>query len=108
MTGKNNKQPERFKDRIIFMSMYNDIDRGQNGNDKVCLQNSSSVAADAAKYPKGHGSFLGHGFGEEWYATLAHKPDGSWNRVAELVMINFRESGYPVLRGTRAFFSEEL
>ena len=36
--------------------------------------------------------------------TLAHKPDGSWNNVADLMMIYLRESGHPVFGGTSAFF----
>ena len=37
-----------------------------------------------------------------FHATLAHKRDGSWNRVAELMMLTIRESGHLVFRGTSA------
>ena len=43
------------------MSMHNDIDWGQKGNEENCPQNSLSVAAYAARFPKGHWSFLGPG-----------------------------------------------
>ena len=61
MMEKSNIQPEGFKDRTIFMSMSNDIDWGRQGNEENCLQNSVSVAAYAARFPKGHWSFLGPG-----------------------------------------------
>ena len=34
MMEEQNTQSDKFKDRIIFMSMYNDIDWGQRGNKK--------------------------------------------------------------------------
>ena len=84
--------------------MYSDIDEGQEGNGEVFLNNFFSVAAYAARFPKGHVSFLGPGAEEMWYSILAHKPNGSRNRVAELMMINFGESGHIAFRGTSAFF----
>ena len=66
------------------MSMCNDVDWRLKGNEEVCLQNSSSVAAYAAKLPKGHWSFFRLRSEEKWYSTLA---------VAELMMIIVRESG---------------
>ena len=102
MKEKDNILPESFKDRIIFMSIYNDIDWDRKGNEESCERNSSSVAKYARKFPKGHWSFLGPGSEEKWYATLAHKLDGSWNRVAEQMMIAFAESGHPVFRRSSA------
>ena len=49
-------------------------------------------------------SFSGPGPVEKWYGTLAHKPNGSWNDVADLMMVNVRESGHPLFRGSSAFF----
>ena len=45
-------------------------------------------------------TFLGLGDEEKWYATFAYKPNGEWNRTAEKMMLNFEESGHPVIRGT--------
>ena len=50
---------------------------------KNCKRNSSSVAEHAQDSPKGHWSFLGPGSGEKWCATLAEKPHGLKDRVAE-------------------------
>ena len=35
-----------------------------------------------------------------WYSTHCSKPQGEWDRVAELMMIKFSESGHPVFRAT--------
>ena len=36
----------------------------------------------------------------KWHATLIHKPDVSWNRIAEQMMIKLAENGHLVFRGT--------
>ena len=93
-------QPESFEGRIIFMSMYNDIDWTIKGNQQACEENSSPLSHYARKFTRGHWSFLRLGDEEEWYATLAYKPNGAWNRVAENMMITFAESGHLVFRGS--------
>ena len=53
---------EEFKDRIIFMSMYNDIGWSQGEeNFKKCVSNSTEVRDYAHRFPKVHWSFLGRG-----------------------------------------------
>ena len=44
-------------------------------------------------------SFLGPGSEKKWYSTYIDRPQGEWDRVAEM-MIKFRESGHPVFRAT--------
>ena len=51
-------EPEHFKDRIIFMSMYNYIAWREKGNTERCKYNSQTVADYTRKFPRGHGSFL--------------------------------------------------
>ena len=58
---ENRIQPEKFEDRIIFMSMYNDIDWRKAENKGTCISNSFEVKAYANRFPKGHWSFLGPG-----------------------------------------------
>ena len=99
---KDHVQPEDFKHRIIFMSMYNDIHWGQKGNQESCKRNSSDIAEHAEKFPRRHWSFLGPGSEEKWYATLAHQPDGLWNKVAQELWITVAESVHPVFRGACA------
>ena len=45
-------------------------------------------------------SFLGPGSEKKWHSTFDSKPQGEWDRVAELMMIKISESGHPVFRAT--------
>ena len=38
---------------------------------------------------------------EAVYSTHESKPQGEWDRVAELMIIKFGESGHPVFRSSR-------
>ena len=62
-------EPEHFKGRIIFMSMYNDIVWQAKGNNEQCEYNSQTVANYARKFPRGLWSFLEHGSEEKWCGT---------------------------------------
>ena len=77
-------------------------------NKEHCMSNSSSFAAYARRFPKGHWSFLGPGTEETWHGAHIYKPNGSWNHVANLTMVNLRESGHPLFRVTTAFFRGSL
>ena len=80
--------PEESKDRIIFMSMFNDIDW--------------KVKNYARRFPLGHWSFLGPGEKDKVYGTRNDKPEGKWNVTADLKVRNFEGSGNAVLRATSA------
>ena len=99
-------EPEHFKDRIIFMSMYNDI--AWRENTERCEYNSQIVASYARKFLRGHWSFLGHGSEKKWYGTYSDKPDGSWDKTVENMMKNFSDSGHPIFRASSAFERGQL
>ena len=65
--ARKNIQPEEFKDRIIFMSMFNDIDRKK--NDENCISNAERVKNYAMKFSQGRWTFLGPGSEEKWYGS---------------------------------------
>ena len=44
----------------------------------------------------GHSSDLD----QKWYSTYNERPQGEWDKVAELMMIKFGEGGHPVFRAT--------
>ena len=77
--------------------MCNDIDSGRKGNEENCQQNSLSVLLHT---PQSQRTFVIPRTEEKWFATLAHKPDFSWNRVAEERMILFAISWHSVFRAT--------
>ena len=55
------------------------------------------------RFPAGRWSFLGPGSEKKWYSTYNEWPRGEWDRLAELMVIKFRESGHPVFRATSPF-----
>ena len=53
-------------------------------------------------FPRGPGSE------KKWYGTYDCKPDGSWDRTAEKMLLNFAGPNYPIFRGTSALERREL
>ena len=53
MADENTVHRFDVKGRIIFMSIYNDIDWDQKRNEDVCAQNSANVSAYAKLFPEG-------------------------------------------------------
>ena len=53
--------PEEFSDRIIFMSMFNDINVDKRGNYTSCTLTSVKIQEDATRFMEGHWAFLGPG-----------------------------------------------
>ena len=82
------------------MSMFNDIIWRIKDNEQECIANATLVSVFAKRFPAGRWSLLGLGSENKWYSTYNEGPRGEWNRVADLMMIKFRESGHPVFRAT--------
>ena len=92
--------PAQIQGRSIFMSVFNDIIWGTKDTEKECIANSTLVTLFARIFPPGRWSFLGPGSETKWYSTHNKRPQGELDRVAELMMIKFGESGHPVFRAT--------
>ena len=92
--------PPQFQGRIVLMSMFNDIVWGTTGNEQECIANATLVSLFAKDFPAGRWSFIGPGSEKKWYSIYIDRPQGERDRVAELMMIQFRESGHPVFRAT--------
>ena len=90
-------EPENFAGRIICMSMFNDISWRSQDNAQECELSAQLVPIDAKRFSPGRWSFLGPGSEKKWYFTYESKPQGEWDRIAELMMIKFSASGHPVL-----------
>ena len=82
------------------MSMFNDISWGSQGNGQECELSANLVSIYAKRFSPGRWSFLGRGSEKKWFSTHESKLQGEWDRVAELMMIKFGESGHPVFRAT--------
>ena len=61
---------EHFKDRIIFMSMYNDIGWKTKGNKEESEYTSQTVANYARRFPRGPLVFLGSWTGRKVVRNL--------------------------------------
>ena len=75
---------------IIFMTMYNDIVWGDFGDTEKCIQNAIKVSKYVRRFPCGRWSFLGLGSEKKWYKTCSDKPDGKWDRTAEMMLLQLR------------------
>ena len=62
-------QPEEFKGRIIFMSMFSDILLGSEDNEQECESYANLVSICARRLSPGRWSFLGPGSEKKWYST---------------------------------------
>ena len=82
------------------MSMFNDILWGSDDNERECNANADFVSIHARRFPAGRLSFLGPGSEKKWSYSYVDRPQGEWDRVAELMMIKFGESGHTVFRDT--------
>ena len=70
--------PENFGDRIIFMSMFNDIILDKRGDEDSCALTSRKIKEYASKFTDGHRAFLGPGEESkrcQGYSTTYH---GKW------------------------------
>ena len=80
------------------MSMFNDISWGSPDNEQECELNANLVSIYAKRFPAGRWSFPGPGSEKKWYSACDCRPQRDSDRVAESMMIKFREGGLPVFR----------
>ena len=90
------------------MSMFNDIIWGSTDNERECIANATLVSIFAKRFSAGRYSFFGPGSEKEWYSTYIDRPQEEWDRVAELMMIKFGESGHSIFRATSPLPREML
>ena len=76
-----NIQPENFKDRIIFMSMFNDILWKK--NDENCISNAEKVMNYSKRFLPGHWTFLDPGSEKKWYGSSYGQWDCTANKMVQ-------------------------
>ena len=108
MMGELQCEPEHFTGRTIFMSMFDDIVWDARGHDELCVINSKTNKECAEGFPHGHWSFLGPGSEKKRYETYHCEPDGTWNRTAQKMLQNFKDSSHPTFRCTSALERGQL
>ena len=100
--------PETFTERILFMSMFNDISCDRKGNKEECLANARVVSILAKKFGIGQWSFIGPGSEKKWYSGEENSPEGAWDHIADEMPLEFAESGHPIFRATTPFSRGKL
>ena len=94
---KKNFQPDNFKDWIIFMSMFDDIERKK--NDENCISNTEKVKNYTERFLPGHWTFLGPVSENGWYGDTH---GGQWDRTANNMVQQCKETGHPIFTSTSA------
>ena len=92
--------PETFTGRILLMSMFNDISCGTKDNERECLANAKVVSSIAKKFGIGQWSFIGPSSEKKWYSMGEDSPQGTWDHIAERMLLEFAESDCPIFRAT--------
>ena len=72
--------PEQFEDRIMFMSMSNDIGWTKKNLKTVCPIRIRIT--QKKRFPRGHWSCLCPREEDKWYGTHNNKPQGKWHIAA--------------------------
>ena len=67
---------------------------------KKCLANAKLVSPYARRFGKGQWSFIGLGSEKKWYCISEDSPQGVWDNIAERMLVEFAESGWPIFRAT--------
>ena len=98
LQGKNIR-PEKFSDRIVFMSMFNDIILDKRGNEDSCALTSRKIKEYASNFNDGHWAFLGSGEESKWYQGFPVNYHGKWDLRASQMVEEFKNSGHPVFKG---------
>ena len=104
-----NETPENFTGRIIFMSMFNEISWGSRDNKVGCESHAKLVSLkmqEDLEQDNGHFSVLVQRKSGVLSVKTVHKVNGT--KMAELMMITFRERGQPVFRATSPLSRGEL
>ena len=53
----------------------------------------------ARRFGVGQWSFIGPGSEKKWYSS-ENSPQGTWDNIAEQMLLEFTESGHPIFRAT--------
>ena len=97
-SAKVHKQIGRTRTIPRTNHLHVDVQQHHNGkkdNEQECFANATLVKNSSRTLV-----IVGPGSEKKWYSAYNERPQGESDRVAELMMIKFRETGFPVLRAT--------
>ena len=90
------------------MSIFNDTSCDGKGNKEECLANARVVSILAKRFGIGQWSFIGPSSEKKWYSMEENSPQGIWDHIAEKMLVEFAESGFPIFWATTPLFRESL
>ena len=64
------------------------------------MANARLVSLYAKIFGIGQWSFIGPGSEKKWYSREENSPQGIWDHIAEKMLLEFAESGCPIVRAT--------
>ena len=79
------------------MSVFNDIEWKK--NDEQCISNAKNVKNYSKRFLPGRWTFLCPGSEKKWYGSSY---DGQWDRTANKMVQQFKETGHPIFTATSA------
>ena len=82
------------------MSMFNDIFCERKGNKEECLAYVGVVKVLARNFGVEQWSFIGPGSEKKWYSGEENSPQGIWDHIADMMLLEFAESGHLIFRAT--------
>ena len=103
-----NIEREKFEDRIIFMSMFNDIDEDEERKFGKMHFKSEQVKNYAMRFSRGHWTFLGPRDEKKFYGTPSYTPEGKWDSIAPQMVDRFKETSQPVFKSISALSRRNL
>ena len=80
--------------------MFNDISWGSRDNKVDCESNANLVSLHARRFGARQWSYLGPGSEIILYSISEDRAQGDWDKIAQLMMLKFAESGHTVFRAT--------
>ena len=101
-------EPGHFTDRIIFMSMFNDVVWDAKGNKERCEYNYRQLRFMLANSLAVIGLSWSLDLKRNGTERTLTKPDGSWNQSPENKLLNFSGSSHPIFRASCALERGEL
>ena len=79
--------PEQFRNRILFVSMFKDIDIYKSGNEGTRTPTRKDIRQHVSRSVKWYWAFIGRGSEEKWFEGQNYKPNAERDSVASKTVI---------------------
>ena len=101
-------EPCDLRGRLMFRSMFNDIEWWTKDYERTFLENATEVTEYAKQLKLGHWCFCGFGEERVWYCASSDKPSGARDRIAGNMTQKFAEASHPIFSFAEPFVKRDL